>query len=247
MVRDTAADSALVEREPELAAVRPAVDAAVAGRGGVLRVEGPAGIGKTSLLQAARGYASRRGLRVLRTRPGPLERGFAFGVVRGLFEPAVVARPDLLADGPARLAAPVVTLVGPDERAAVTAERLHGLYWLTIALADESPVPLVVDDAHWADEPSLQALDYLARRVEELPVAILLAMRSDLGAAVPDPIGDDEGAVVLRPGPLTRAACDRLAREVLGEATPAFLAACADGNTAASRHRASPCRNCRGR
>ena len=171
-VVERAALPALLERDRELATITAAINAAADGHGGVVWVEGPAGIGKTSLLRAAGQHAREAGLRVLRARPAALEREFAFGVVRGLFEPAVTAQPAVLASGPASLAAPVVTLAEPTGPA-VTGERLHGLYWLTVALSDESPLVLVVDDVHWADGPSLQALAYLARRVEELPVAIL--------------------------------------------------------------------------
>jgi len=94
-----------------------------------------------------------------------------------------------------------------------------------VALSDESPLVLVVDDVHWADGPSLQALAYLARRVEELPIAILLATRSDLAADLPNTIRD-EATVVVRPNPLSRPAGDGLVRTVLGDATPAFLDAC---------------------
>jgi DNA-binding CsgD family transcriptional regulator len=220
--------AALLERDRELGMIAAAIDAAADGRGGVVWIEGPSGIGKTSLLRAGCEHARAAGLRVMRARPGPLEREFAFGVVRGLYEPVVTARPDVLAAGPARLAAPVVTLAEPSARSAVTAERLHGLYWLTVTLADEAPLLLAVDDAHWADEPSLRALAYLARRVEELPVAMLLAARSDLSSDAPDTIRDDQVTIVVRPGPLTRDASDRLVRAVLGEATPGFLGACHD-------------------
>ena len=223
-VVERAAGPALLERDRELATIRAAINAAANGHGGVVWVEGPAGIGKTSLLRAAGEHAREAGLRVLRARPAELEREFAFGVVRGLFEPAVTAQPAVLASGPASLAAPVVTLAEPSGPA-VTGERLHGLYWLTVALSDESPLVLVVDDVHWADGPSLQALAYLARRVEELPVAILLATRSDLAADLPNTIRD-EATVVVRPNPLTRPAGDGLVRTVLGDATPAFLDAC---------------------
>ena len=49
-------------------------------------IGGPAGIGKTALLQAACGMAERAGMRVLRARSSDLEQEFAFGVVRQLFE-----------------------------------------------------------------------------------------------------------------------------------------------------------------
>jgi hypothetical protein len=246
-VVERAAGPALLERDRELATIRAAINAAADGHGGVVWVEGPAGIGKTSLLRAAGEHAREAGLRVLRARPAALEREFAFGVIRGLFEPAVTAQPAVLASGPASLAAPVVTLAEPSGPA-VTGERLHGLYWLTVALSDESPLVLIVDDVHWADGPSLQALAYLARRVEELPVAILLATRSDLAADLPNAIRDDEATVVVRPSPLTRTAGDHLVRTVLGDATPAFLDAChhAAGETHCwSRRCWPPCRRTR--
>ena len=99
----------LLERDRELGTIAAAIDAAADGRGGVVWIEGPSGIGKTSLLRAGCEHARAGGLRVMRARPGPLERELAFGVVRGLYEPVVTTRPQVLAAGPARLAAPVVT------------------------------------------------------------------------------------------------------------------------------------------
>ena len=72
----------LLERERELAAV----EALLEGGGGVLVVEGAAGIGKTALVEAACSRAEGRGRVVLRARGSELEAGFAFGVVRQLFE-----------------------------------------------------------------------------------------------------------------------------------------------------------------
>jgi predicted ATPase len=71
----------LLEREDELAAVGGVLD-----QGGVLVVEGGAGIGKTALLDAVCERAARAGWHVLRGRGSELEAGFAFGVVRQLFE-----------------------------------------------------------------------------------------------------------------------------------------------------------------
>ena len=79
----------LCDREDELASLDDAVAQASAGAGGVLLVEGPAGIGKTALLDQLRQRATERGLTVLTARGGELERGFGFGVVRQLLEGAV--------------------------------------------------------------------------------------------------------------------------------------------------------------
>src|SRR6476620_9076220 len=77
----------LLERDEELGRVVAALRRARAGEGTLVVVEGPAGMGKTLLLRAARDAAEAGGMRVLRSRGAELERDFAFGVVRQLFEP----------------------------------------------------------------------------------------------------------------------------------------------------------------
>ena len=54
---------------------------------------------------------------------------------------------------------------------------LHGLYWLLNNLADERPVALAVDDLHWSDAESLRFLNYLAPRLDGLPLAVLASTR----------------------------------------------------------------------
>jgi predicted ATPase len=75
-----AASIGLLEREEELGRLGWLMAAAADGRGAAVLLEGPAGIGKTSLLDAARRLADGR-LRVLEARGGELERDFAYGVV----------------------------------------------------------------------------------------------------------------------------------------------------------------------
>src|ERR671933_2390762 len=121
-------------------------------------VEGGAGIGKTSLLTVAAERAADLGHEVMRARGSELEAGFAFGVVRQLFERRLaLARADerrgLLA-GPAAAAKPV--LAGkPAEGAAqdISFAVLHGLYWLAANFAAAQPLVIAVDDAHWAAPP----------------------------------------------------------------------------------------------
>ena len=85
--QSAAATGALLERSDELAQIGSALADGREGHGRFLVVEGPAGIGKTALLAAARTAAADAGMRVLRSRGTELERDFAFGVVRQLFEP----------------------------------------------------------------------------------------------------------------------------------------------------------------
>lgn len=77
----------LLEREQELAAIELLLERG----GGVLLVEGRAGIGKSSLAEVACLQAGELGHEVVRARGSELEAGFAFGVARQLFERRLAA------------------------------------------------------------------------------------------------------------------------------------------------------------
>jgi hypothetical protein len=81
----------LLERERELERISRAPRDAVDGVGSVLLVEGPAGIGKTTLALAAGAQGRSRGARLLRAAGRELERDFPYGVVRQLFDPVLRA------------------------------------------------------------------------------------------------------------------------------------------------------------
>jgi predicted ATPase len=188
--RGTVGGLPLVERDEELARLDSVLDQARGGTGATLLIEGPAGIGKTSLLENAGERAALSGMTVLHARGTPLEREYPMGVVRQAFEQVVrdTADPDRLLAGAARLAETVVLEI-PDGPEAAPLGVLHGLYWLTANLGEAAPLLLAVDDAHWADDPSLQFLAYLARRVESL----LGGRRSSRRAAVRDQPRVDRG------------------------------------------------------
>jgi DNA-binding CsgD family transcriptional regulator len=239
------AEVALVERAAELRRLRSLLHRAADGCGALVVVDGPAGIGKTRLLQATCKAAVGRGVRVLTARGGDLEREFAFGVVRQLFEPVVVGtaageRASLLA-GFAAYAEPVFGSTGfAAEGAAVrdwSAAVLHGLYWLTRNLAERGRLLLAVDDAHWADLSSLLFLHYLARRVVAMPVVVVVsARRWQLGpeAELVDRIAAEAPGGVLELRPLSVEGTAKLLRSLFGvDATDALCRAChgaTDGN-----------------
>jgi AAA ATPase domain len=152
---------ALLERERQLTALERMMEAAQGGEGALLLVEGPAGAGKTALLEMACVRASEAGLNVLTASGGELEIGFPYGVVRQLFERtwAAFSADDRVSPRSGRAALADVVLSGPPASDLPAGEDgsfgvLHGLYWFVANLAAERPLALVIDDAHWADAAS---------------------------------------------------------------------------------------------
>jgi predicted ATPase len=179
---------ALRERGLELEAIEDGLSAAGAGEGRLLAVEGPAGIGKTTLLAAARERAAAAGMTVLSARGSELERDFAWGVVHQLVEPmlyrAGAAHRKRWFAGAAALAEPLFEDAGgvaEPMQGEAQFRRRHGLYWLVANLAREGSVLLAVDDAHWADEPSIGFLAHLTARLEHLPVLLIIGCRPHRG------------------------------------------------------------------
>ncbi|MCW3065657.1 MAG: transcriptional regulator, LuxR family, partial [Solirubrobacterales bacterium] len=227
----------LLDRDAELEAIAEAVERAGAGAGTTVVVEGVAGIGKTSLLDHARRRGSEAGMTVLAARAAEFEASYAWGVVRQLLERTVRGEGDerarRLLGGAARLAAPVIGIApepddGPSDDYAVA----HGLYWLAANLAEEAPLLLAVDDIHWADTASLRAIVHLARRLEGLPILVVLTVRAPRSAGA---AGDaliaglmaEPGITVLRPAALGASACEALVEDELAEdAASGFKAAC---------------------
>lgn len=225
----------LLEREVELEQLDGAISEALAGHGSLLVLEGPAGIGKTALLGEARRRAADRAMAVLAAQAAALEHDFGFGVVRQLFEARLLcASPDerarLLA-GAAELAGPIVApghveARGPVQQLGV----VHGLFWLIANLSEAAPLLVAVDDVHWADTPSVAFLTYVARRLEGIPVLVVVALRTG------DPQPDDsivaelvsaESAQTVRPAALSIGAVASIVRDRLGaEDDPGFAAAC---------------------
>jgi DNA-binding CsgD family transcriptional regulator len=218
----------LLERADELAAIE-----AVVGRGGVLVIEGGAGIGKTSLLAAASERAGTAGHVVMRARGSELEAGFPFGVVLQLFERRIAEAPpaalEALFAGPAAAARPLLTgQLGEAPARDVSFAVLHGLYWLAVNHAAVRPLVIAVDDIHWADAPSLRWLAYLAARIEGLKLSLLVAMRpSEPASEGPLLRALRAGAAVVHPGLLSEGAVAAIVHELLGHGATDELCAAA--------------------
>ncbi len=228
----------MVERDREVAELDACLADALDGSGRLALISGPAGIGKSRLLAEARHLVLDAGATLLNARCSELEREFGFGAVRQLFEPLLAdpARRDQLLRGSAVAAGPVFD-VDPGAPAGADADEssfatLHGLYWLTLNLAADRPLVLVVDDLHWCDSGSLRYLTYLVRRLEGLPVLIIATVRTGEQAVdeqLLDELRVDVATVPIRPAPLSAAGLRRIISTSLRcEPDPAFTAACYD-------------------
>ncbi|GAA3808921.1 helix-turn-helix transcriptional regulator [Nocardioides panacisoli] len=162
-------------RGDELAAWDRLSTGARAGRGGLLAIAGPAGFGKTTLLDLLGSRAAGAGLRPLRASGRLLHRNAAHSATRQLLESVdLAAVPDAF-EGVAALARPL--LLGENTSADEFAQQ-HALFWLLAHVAAAGPVAVIVDDAQWLDPASAGFLAYLAERRTELAVAIAVAGRS---------------------------------------------------------------------
>lgn len=200
---------------------------------GRLLFTGESGIGKTSMLQATMARAQEQGFAVLHAHCHRLEKDFAYGVVRQLFEPALTALPDddraaLMSGAVAPAAAAVNAGAGPEAAGDHAFSVIHGLYWLVVRLAERRPLLLAVDDVHWADAASLRWLTYLGRRTEGVPI-VIGASRLD-GADQVDLDVHHELATLftgIHLGSLKEAEVAALARNSFGVTPdPAFVSAC---------------------
>lgn len=152
-------------RDAELEALDLARRQAHAGSSRTVLVDGPPGVGKSALLR--RFLSELEGVHVLDASGDELETATTYGVVEQLLRAGPFPSDDL----------PVVldqtSLADPPT---VGAE----LFSLLGAAAGDAPVVLVVDDLHWADTASLQALAFALRRLRTEPVLALLAVRREL-------------------------------------------------------------------
>jgi DNA-binding CsgD family transcriptional regulator len=232
MVSGGARAGRLLDRAEELSLLAAAIKAAAAGSGSAVLIEGAAGIGKTSLLNAACEEAALAGMTVLRASAAEFEGGYAWGVVRQLFDHKLQPTGALqLHDDAAELAAPALghglPSLGEDDYSV-----LHGLYWLTATLAQHSRVVVAVDDVHWADQPSARYLAHLVRRLDGIGVLVVLTVRqpragSDQDRALMASLASEQSVTLVRPAALTADACADMVRGALGgNPAPEFAQAC---------------------
>ncbi len=179
-------DVVLLGRAAEQETVSRLLASARLGRGGALVVTGEPGIGKTALLADA--VATSVGgdgvTRVLEVTPAEVERDLPFAALHALLLPALPLLDDIPGPQAVELGAALSLRPGDGrDRFAIGAATLS----LLSRYAEDGPVVVVLDDVHWADRPSVDALAFAARRVRDDPVAVLVAGRS---GELPEPVRD---------------------------------------------------------
>jgi hypothetical protein len=164
----------LFGREAEIRDIVAALDG-IAGRGYALAIVGDPGVGKTALLRAAADQAGSRGLTVLSVRGTQEEAHLRFAALHRLLGP-VLDRADGL---PPRHRAALLSAFGIASGQAAPDRFFVALAALEL-IADvgaKTPVALLVDDLHWVDSASRDAIGFIARRIETEPAVLLLAAR----------------------------------------------------------------------
>lgn len=193
----------IVGREHELEVLLAAIDAA-GSAGSAIAVCGEPGIGKSVLLQAAARRGQERGHLVLRATGVEAESQLPFAGLHELIRP-VLGPADALAP-PQRRALLSAFGIGEDGSPEPFLICLAALNVLT-GVAARQTVAVIVDDLQWLDQPSQDAVAFLARRIHEDPVLIVGGIRT--GYATPflpasgqvlniEPLDEESSRALLR-------------------------------------------------
>jgi DNA-binding CsgD family transcriptional regulator len=205
----------LLGRDLETSRIDELLDDARNGRSGALVLSGEPGIGKTALLDYAAGRAAE--MMVLTARGIESEAELPFVALADLARPLL---PLLYEIPDAQAAALRAALALGPPSAGDRFTTCAGLLSLLGAAADQSPVLVIVDDAHWVDRSSLQALLFAARRLDAEGVAVLVARRretrldlSGLDELVVEGLSDEAAGEVL--GRADRSIADSVAQDLI--------------------------------
>ena len=222
----------IVGRAAELTSLRAAVSQGAAGRTRVVLVEGEAGIGKTTLLDAVADLARGEGIRIVRGAGLELEADRPFG-------PLIAALDlDSRSRDPGRRAIAKlvsgVTLTADGLAGSIPEHRYRAVDAICALIDHEctaGPLALLVDDLHWADESTLLTMRRLARS----PGIPLLLVATARPAAEESPVGQvvetlaSTGALRVRLRPLPKAEVRALVADLVGGPPGPRLLSLADG------------------
>ncbi len=184
-------------------------------------VRGPAGMGKTTVWRRGVELADAAGIRVLSTRPCEPEARLPYVGLSDLLEGVEEERFDAL-PGVQRRALDVALSRAEAGRAGVDARAVaSGLLSLVRDVTAAGAVLIAIDDAHWLDRATSAALTYALRRSRDLPLGVLVSVRSDerrrqtLVESLPA-----ESRTDLELGPLSVASMHAILERELGYSLP---------------------------
>jgi DNA-binding SARP family transcriptional activator len=220
----------LVGREAELRAL---LDVATScfreRRPAVLVVEGDTGAGKTRLVEELASRLRLEGVTVCLARAVEADREQSSGALLALARGALADAPGISGAQAGSIATLAELLPEWQARfprpgdAGVPRPLAQALADVIRAAAEERPVLLAIDDAHWLDHDSALALSAIVRDLAEVPVALLLAVQPRWPRPELDElrarIGRDAGGLAVPLAPLGREALRSLARHLLADYT----------------------------
>ena len=190
----------LYGRVQECAELTAVIEAAARSESGVRVLVGEPGIGKTALLNSVTAHAD--GFAVLCARGTPSEARLPYAGLHRLLRPVT----ELIGGLPAPQRTAIRAALGQEDGPAPDRFLVSvAVLGLLSELAEKRPVLVVVDDAHWLDAPSLDALAFAAARFQAEGIALLAATR-------PEPPEPFSWAPVMTIGGLEPAACEQLIR-----------------------------------
>lgn len=209
-------------RSVERARLARLLKEAAAGRSGVLVLLGEPGVGKSALLGELQDLAT--DFRILRTQGLESEAPLAFAALHRLLRPVG----DLVDALPAPQAHALSIALGMQLHEPVEPFMVALATLSTLAEAAEAaPVLCLVDDAHWLDAASRDALLFTARRLTDERVAIVFTARISEGG---EPLS--QGLPALTLGGLDEDAAGAVVAERYGHAVPASVVASILAHTA---------------
>ncbi|WP_235854663.1 AAA family ATPase [Nonomuraea aridisoli] len=167
-------EATIIGRDAEIERLSALV-AQAPGGGRVLLLAGAAGAGKSTLLDDAARRAERAGHRVLRATGRESETDLAFAGLHQLLRPVLGEAAGL----PDRQRRALLGAFGFEPAPDPPDLLLTGIAVVTLLsqATGRSPVLVVVDDAQWIDSASADVLSFVARRLDDDPVTLLLAVR----------------------------------------------------------------------
>ncbi|HEY6542946.1 MAG TPA: AAA family ATPase [Ktedonobacteraceae bacterium] len=181
----------LIGRENHLATLRQLVENVRRGEARLALISGEAGVGKSRLVAGVKAYTADQGFLLLQGQCFPTDLTYPYAPLLDLLRSLIVSRvpansstslEDLARDIYPLLPELTPSRPGPPLRLEPEQEKRRLFAVLAtffLHLSTQSPVLLIIEDAHWSDDTSLDFLHYLARRSSSHSLLLIVTYRQD--------------------------------------------------------------------